>query len=294
MFAFMLSVHMVGVESAEDVFLKAETRNQKYESGDPVLILDTDDCAAAYSALNPDKTGKTPTFKNGTFDDGWTLPLGCTLVYDTSGPYYDDNTPTYNLFIMPERDNDNWRCTSAKACIIKNECPPGKYGDYDHENCQSCPAGRYLNESGKVASTPAEACKECELGKIAEKEGQVGCDIVFLFVSEVRELFGKDDPKVITKSADCEAAYATLHPYGKATSAVSGSGKPTGCSTDWNAGNLYIESDTQESNWCGKDNHMVSYDEIKSCILKNECPPGKYGDYDHVKCQACPLCRSRF
>ena len=193
---------------------------------------------------------------------------------------------------MPERSDLNYfGCTSVKECILKNECPPGKYGDYDHENCQSCPAGRYLNESGKVASTPVEACKECELGKIAEKEGQVGCDIVFLFVSEVRELFGKDDPKVITNSADCLAAYSTLHPYGKATSAVSGSGKPTGCSTDWNAGNLYIESDTQESNWCGKDNHRVSHDEINSCILKNECPPGKYGDYDHVKCQACPLGR---
>ena len=62
-----------------------------------------------------------------------------------------------------------------KKCFCLQPCNTGKYGSYDHKDCQSCVAGRYSDKTGLVKSTDDIPCAICPKGKWQDTAGSTSC-----------------------------------------------------------------------------------------------------------------------
>ena len=64
-----------------------------------------------------------------------------------------------------------------KKCFCLQPCNTGKYGSYDHKDCQSCVAGRYSDKTGLVKSTDALPCAICPKGYWQDEAGSTSCKV---------------------------------------------------------------------------------------------------------------------
>lgn len=77
-----------------------------------------------------------------------------------------------------------------KKCFCLQPCNTGKYGSYDHKDCQSCVAGRYSDKTGLVKSTDALPCAICPKGYWQDEAG-------FLWTSNLFKSFDNSSRSVV-------------------------------------------------------------------------------------------------
>ena len=92
----------------------------------------------------------------------------------------DRNKPTehYTLRVSTLEEH-RYDCgqNNNKKCFCLQPCNTGKYGSYDHKDCQSCVAGRYSDKTGLVKSTDALPCAICPKGYWQDEAGSTSCKV---------------------------------------------------------------------------------------------------------------------